>query len=309
MNMITARKVKHFIKILLYEITFNLKNIIYQADKNYFKRSELIYPDAKFLSVNRNAIHTSIGYFELISKKRVAYDSPDHIMPWGTSRDNSRNDDFTLKIIRLLDNQKLSLLDLGCSGGGQVRSFIEYGYPAIGIEGSDYSEKLNRAEWANIPHFLFTSDITSDFSVVTRKEKEQDSNLYKFLVVTMWEVIEHIPEEKLPNVFDNVKKHLKDEGVFILSVSPISDIVNGIELHQTIKPKYWWDSLIEAHGFTNNEWILSYLGKDLVRLDDKTIGNRHASQSFHYALTLKGHQLGLSSRGLSLKESISKTNN
>lgn len=50
----------------------------------------------------------------------VALDSPDHIIPWGTARDNSSNLRFNSKLYRLFDftNRYPKVLDLGCSGGG-----------------------------------------------------------------------------------------------------------------------------------------------------------------------------------------------
>jgi len=118
----------------------------------------------------------------------------------------------------------------------------------------------------------------------------------------MWEVIEHIKQSKLNDVFQNVKKHLSPGGIFILSVSPISDVVDGVELHQTIKPKSWWDKKIKEYGFINNPWVLDYLGTDLLRLDSHSVGNRNATASFHYALTSSESPLSLSDRGKSIKE-------
>ncbi len=65
----------------------------------------------------------------------VAYQSDDHLHPHGTIRDNSRNYRFNLRLYRMLGYRKdLSLLDLGCAGGGLVRSFLEDGFDAVGVE-------------------------------------------------------------------------------------------------------------------------------------------------------------------------------
>ena len=88
---------------------------------------------------------------EVLTQKPVALDSPDHLMPWGTRQDNSTNLQFNLKLARWLPLETLSVLDLGCSGGGFVKSVLDMGCLAVGLEGSDYSQVRARTEWATIP--------------------------------------------------------------------------------------------------------------------------------------------------------------
>ena len=64
-----------------------------------------------------------------------------------------------------LKAERFALLDIGCSGGGFVRDLLDDGHIAIGLEGSDYSKKSRRAEWAIIPDFLFTADVTGDVDI------------------------------------------------------------------------------------------------------------------------------------------------
>src|SRR6185503_21290432 len=92
----------------------------------------------------------------------VALQSPDHLKPWGTKRDNSKSPRFLKKVSRLFSEEgsEFSLLDLGCSGGGWVKEAHDKGWLAVGLEGSDYSKKTRRAEWAIIPEYLFTCDLT-----------------------------------------------------------------------------------------------------------------------------------------------------
>ena len=57
----------------------------------------------------------------------VAYDSPDHICPWGTKRDNFTSEGFineTLKFHAQRGKDKINFLDLGCSGGQLVIDYI-----------------------------------------------------------------------------------------------------------------------------------------------------------------------------------------
>jgi hypothetical protein len=103
--------------------------------------------------------------FVLKTNKPVAFDSPDHIVPRGTKYDNTRNMLFNKKLEALFGHRSLYVLDLGCAGGGFVKDCLEDGHFAVGLEGSDYSKKLERAEWRTIPANLFTCDITEDFSL------------------------------------------------------------------------------------------------------------------------------------------------
>ncbi len=54
--------------------------------------------------------------FTMNAQKPVAYDSPDHIQPWGTVNDNSINYCFNLKLMWWLPRPYLKVLDIGCAG-------------------------------------------------------------------------------------------------------------------------------------------------------------------------------------------------
>jgi len=128
---------------------------------------------------------------ELITDYPLAYESNDHNFPHGTKNDNSTNKRF-IEELHTLKQGSLNILDLGCSGGQLVVDFINHreGNKGVGIEGSDYSVKRKRA---NCPEYynknLFTADITKPFTV---------KNI-KFDFITLWEVLEHIHKEQLPN--------------------------------------------------------------------------------------------------------------
>jgi 2-polyprenyl-3-methyl-5-hydroxy-6-metoxy-1,4-benzoquinol methylase len=226
------------------------------------------------LGLHVSRLRERFGRLKLETEFRVAHDSPDHIVPWGTARDNSINLRFNSRLLSLLPTQTFSLLDLGCSGGGLVRSFIQQGFLAVGIEGSDYSQRRLRAEWRSIPEFLFTGDITRLFSLRTHAGEP-----VRFGVVTLWEVIEHIKEADLPGLFGNINAHLRPGGLVIMSVSPNSDIIDGIELHQTIRPRQWWIETLASLGWQNHPGIVSYFQNDFVREES------NAPNSFHLILS------------------------
>ncbi len=60
--------------------------------------------------------------------------------------------------------------------------------------------------------------------------------------------MEHIHERDLGGVVDNVKKHLRPGGIWIMSVALCDDFHNGVNLHQTVKPERWWVQKLESLG-------------------------------------------------------------
>jgi len=238
------------------------------------------------LNAQRTRARECFGTMEVITSHRIASDSPDHLHPWGTAQDNSRNERFNARLITLIPRDRLSVLDLGCSGGGMVRSFIEQGFLAVGVEGSDYSQNMLRAEWATIPEFLFTADITKPFRVHAESQVERQ----RFGVITLWEVIEHIAEYDLPAVFANIDDHLLAGGIVIMSVSPQSDRIDGVELHQTIRPSDWWADYLRRAGWQNHPKIVDYFSNDFVR------GGANAPGSFHFVVSRTSERPAVTSR-------------
>jgi len=216
---------------------------------------------------------------ELVTDFPIAYESQDHLVPWGTRRDNSQNPAFNGKLYRLFSelNRPLRVLDLGCSGGGFVRDCINDGCLAVGIEGSDYSRKMKRAEWAYLADsFLFTADITKPFRVTDRESRDP----LKFDVITSWEVLEHLEERDIPALISNVRNHLNPDGVFVASISYVSDFVQGVELHRTIKMKDWWLSLFKQHALHDMPGAENYFNTQYVRGP-----KQQAPGSFHVCLS------------------------
>lgn len=199
------------------------------------------------------------------TNKPVAVDSLDHISPLGAANDNSVNPAFNRKIYEVSpwSQREIRLLDLGCSGGGLVRSILDDGAFAVGIEGSDYSWKAERAEWPAIPDYLFTADITEPFTI-----KNCDVSSVKFNVVTAWEVLEHIEEEKIPAVVANIRRHLVRGGLVIGSINERPE-----PHHRTCKPREWWVKRLGELGLSHAPSIEEALGDDVVRGPANTAGS------------------------------------
>lgn len=186
--------------------------------------------------------------FAVETTNPIAKNSDDHIWPRGTVFNNSTNRNFNLKLYNLFGNTgDLRVLDLGCSGGGFVKTLLEDGYKAIGIEGSDISRRLRSGEWDTCPLHLFTSDIASKFQI-----RERDGKAMLFHCITAWEVLEHIPTEKLPQLIDNIARHLTMDGIFVASVdtAPDANPIVGATYHLTLQPKAWWLAQFARHGFS-----------------------------------------------------------
>jgi 2-polyprenyl-3-methyl-5-hydroxy-6-metoxy-1,4-benzoquinol methylase len=208
--------------------------------------------------------------FVLKTDHAVAVHSDDHLWPHGTLHDNSSNRLFNVKLYDLLKYKPdLKLLDMGCSGGAFVRSVLEDGYTAVGLEGSDVSKKLSSAEWGVIPLHLFTCDITEPFQL-----EFSDGGRMLFDVITAWEVLEHIPKAVLKGLIQNIYTNLNSGGYFIASVAnfPDENPLTGAVYHVTLEPRNWWISQFLNHGFS--EVVRhKFITKDWVRGNGQGLTN------------------------------------
>ena len=72
-------------------------------------------------------------------------------------------------------------------------------------------------------------------------------------------------EAALESFFQNVRAHLRDDGLFVASVATFEDFdpATGAHWHKTVKPKSWWIEKCEAFGFEEVE--LSFAIADFPR--------------------------------------------
>ena len=137
------------------------------------------------------------------------------------------------------------------------------------MDGSDYNAQRQRAEWADIPGNLFTADITRPFTL-----EDDDGKPLSFDVVTAWEVLEHIPERLIPAVMANVAAHLKQDGLFICSISREHDHWQGYDYHVTVREQDWWRGALAMLGWDERPDMFGYFDPDWVR------GPRNGMMSF-----------------------------
>lgn len=185
----------------------------------------------------------------------VALDSMDHQHPSGTMKDNSKWHPFNEKIYWLYRQKQVSVLDIGCAGGGMIEDFVNDGHIGVGLEGSDYSLKHQRASWKTIPHHLFTCDCRKPFQLLFGNEN------MKFDIITAWEVMEHFAEKELDGVFANIINHLDDGGLLMVSIPAFEDGPR----HRIVKNKRWWREKLKEYNFYEDESATKHIDKDFVR--------------------------------------------
>ncbi len=222
--------------------------------------------------------------FKIKTNYPVAYTSDDHKFPRGTMHDNSKNYRFNLKLYELFGyREDIHLLDLGCSGGGFVKSILEDGYTAIGLEGSDVSRRFRSGEWDTIPNHLFTCDLSKPFQVYTGHNKKA-----LFDMITAWEVVEHIAEPDLEQLVRNIRTHLKPGGYFVCSIDLLPDenpVIGGI-YHRTLKSSEWWKKYFLDRGFTL-ETNHPFETQDMVRGNGLGLKDWHPDDGYGMHLILK----------------------
>jgi cyclopropane fatty-acyl-phospholipid synthase-like methyltransferase len=180
---------------------------------------------------------------KIITDHPIAYESYDHIEPKGARSDNTKNGVYVRNLIRRF-GEDMKYMDLGCAGGGFVAQFHFNNVFAVGIDGSDYGLKNQTGEWANIPDYLFTADITKPFQIV-----DDQRYLIQFDVISAFDVLEHIYEADLPQLLKNVNNHMRQGGLFLAGIATFPD--EGY--HVTLKEEAWWDNLLSDHGFLRTE--------------------------------------------------------
>jgi SAM-dependent methyltransferase len=199
---------------------------------------------------------------ELATDHPIALDTDDTAHPRGAMNDNSICYRFNQKFPRLFpDRPRLAVLDLGCAGGGFVRSLIDDGHFAVGIDGSDTPLRLRLGEWGTIPQHLHTCDITKPFALRDRATGKP----LRFDAITAWEVLEHIREKDLSGLMRNIAEHLAPDGMFFCSVATFRDEVpeSGAVYHHTVQSREWWVPVLGRLGFevvtqtviTDDDWV------------------------------------------------------
>jgi len=210
--------------------------------------------------------------FDVKTSHPIAYESNDHLNPDSTLEGIYRNTVFVEHCIDVF-GKDFNALDLGTGSGGIVFEFIMNGINSLGIDGSDFCKKHKVGYWSLAPNSFYTCDITKPYTINSLAENAKA----EFDLITMWEVLEHIQEDKLDFLLGNIMLHLKSNGYFIGSISfvPYED-GNGNPYHVTLKPKSWW---VKKFGDAGLVWLET--GQHSFDVTRFPRGNGPRFQDFH----------------------------
>lgn len=177
----------------------------------------------------------------------IAIDSRDHITPYGCVRDSNTNHAFIHEIVSHFNKSQLKILDIGCAGGQLIVDHHNRGDIAVGIEGS--SNVLHGAGQHNWRDYkdkiLFLCDASRPYEILLNDQKME------FDFIQCWEVLEHIPTERLHLYLTNVKNHLSKDGLFCGSISTVH-CPSGT--HVSVFPKELWITIFNDAGLTMEEY-------------------------------------------------------
>jgi len=192
---------------------------------------------------------------DITTTKHIAIDSADHIHPWGCVNDNNSNSNYLNSVKTYFNNRPINVLDLGCAGGQIIVDHLASGDLAVGLEGS--SNVLNGAGKHNWEQYynknLFLCDITEPFTCLS------DNTPILFDIIQMWEVLEHISEDKLDTLFKNIFEHLKDDGIFLGSISQQVDNLH----HVSVFSKEKWNEIFIQNNFNLNDYVLNIFPRSI----------------------------------------------
>jgi len=191
----------------------------------------------------------------IITNKPIAVDSLDHKHPYGVINDNNSAFQYIMEVKNYFKNNKISVLDLGCAGGQIIVDHHNLDDFAVGLEGS--SNVLNGAGKHNWEQYynknLFLCDITEPFTCLS------DNTPILFDIIQMWEVLEHISEDKLDTLFKNIFEHLKDDGIFLGSISQQVDNLH----HVSVFSKEKWNEIFIQNNFNLNDYVLNIFPRSI----------------------------------------------
>jgi len=179
-------------------------------------------------------------YFK--SEGKLPTYSKDFTEPKGAAHDNSGSTYFTEAIEKTFKGEQIYYLDLGCAGGQLVKDMHDKRHFSFGIEGSPFQRDEKKNNWPLIPNNLFVADITEKFRFYSYDENGQSTKIL-FDVISAWDVLEHVPEDRLPGLIENLTKNLKPNGFFVCGIADFED--EGY--HVTVQNKEWWIKLFENY--------------------------------------------------------------
>lgn len=129
-----------------------------------------------------------------------------------------------VRLKRLKHNLVFNILDYGCGKGNHVRDLNQSLYPR------------------------FQSITLYDPCVHFLSKKPTG----KYNVITCADVMEHVPEEHVDEVLNDIYSYADTNAIFIFSISgkPAKKLfLDGENFHCTVKPVEWWAEKLQGYSF------------------------------------------------------------
>lgn len=152
--------------------------------------------------------------------------SPDFETPEGAVKDDTHCPAFIHRTEQAFGGP-LTVLDLGCAQGGLVQDFRNRGHIAIGIDGV-----------AKAQEHVFNADITEPYTIW------EGFKPLRFDLIMAWDVLEHIPAERIGRTLGLIAFHLRWNGLFVASIP----IFVAPPWHVTLEEQPWWEERYRASG-------------------------------------------------------------
>lgn len=171
----------------------------------------------------------------------------EYLKNWLAPNAPLRNDYFNLhrQTAKLLADkyQPKTCIDLGCGPGVFVREMNILGVSAVGAEKNPHFQ-----EWHNAQGWEPYTFLLDDFA----NSEDPDGvwhPMIKHDIVTCIEVMEHITDEDLHPVLDDIAANCK---LFVFSSTPHRSDKDEEWGHINIKQKEEWKAMFKEHGLT---WV------------------------------------------------------
>ena len=176
---------KHFLSVIDYSVSKETFDLYYDQDLDLLITSPQPSPE------NLGRYYESNDYISHTDSKRSLFEKAYHFVK-GIALKNKLN------LINNCSSSKGNLLDIGAGTGDFLFTAKQNGWEIIGVEPSE------KAKGIAIGKGIKFSDIT------------QDLESHSFDVITMWHVLEHIPNLEIQ--IKELKRLVKPNGTIIIAV-------------------------------------------------------------------------------------------
>lgn len=212
---------------------FFTKDFLNFYKKNGFKRlnKSLGFEKIKEILKNKFSLSENLSFYDRYwkqNKKKVA--------TWN----------YGINIVdNLISNYDFkTILDAGCGSGDVVRYLTSKGYDTKGIE-------LSGSVLKDFAGDMLKKGIVQQGSLMKLPFKDNE-----FDVVFSSEVLEHIDEDDIPKVVEELSRVCKEIIFLTISLRPSS---NFNKYHINLKPREWWENQFLQHSFTKEKKIIDKL--------------------------------------------------